>query len=161
MRRMLWLLPSLAAALLSAAPNFVVDGQVDEWAQVRPGYRATNPDDLVQAVSAAGDAYRGFLRVTFAKEHNPLTVPGSITLLADSDGDAHTGAEGFDVAFDFSPGLSISTLDHGSSSRVETGVSDLEVTKEPSYRAHDAEIGFPRGRGRPARSQSAGSNLTT
>lgn len=84
--------------------------------------------------------------VRVSRGQNPLVVPGSITLLADCDFDSRTGSDGFDVALEFSSGLSISTLDDGASSRVETGVTDLELTKAPSHSAHDAEIGFPRGR---------------
>ena len=144
MRPMMWLLPALSATFLSAAPNFVVDGQIDDWAGIRPGYTASDPDHLVQAVSVAADAYRVFLRVTFSKERNPNTVP--MTLLADSDGDSLTGDDGFDVALEFSSGLSVSTLENRASSPVKTGVIDLELTKAPAYVARDAEIGFPRGR---------------
>ena len=133
MRRMLWLLASLTASLLSAAPNFVVDGEVDEWAQIRPGYTAENPHDLVQAVSVAADAYRVFLRVTFSKERNPNTVP--MTLLADSDGDPLTGDDGFDVALEFSSGLSVLNIRKPSIQSGEDGRHRLRVDKGARLRS--------------------------
>lgn len=145
MRPSLFALAALTAACLSAAPNIVVDGQIAEWTQVRPGFTSEKPDHLVRAVSVAADPYRIFILLSFPLEQQIHALPGSVTLLADSDGDSATGEDGFDVAFEFSSGVSVTTFDRGISSLVKTGVNDLGLAYAPSVAARNVEVGFPRG----------------
>ena len=144
------LLLVLASGLILAAPaDVVVDGVHDDWARVRPVFEAGRSESaVIRQVRVSADSANVFFLFEFAKDSYAL--PGTVTLLADSDGQAATGRTvdglaGVDVAIDLFGGpLAVTVYDNEAGHPVASGPYDLELTKAPNFAARDVEVGWLR-----------------
>jgi hypothetical protein len=143
-------LPILALGFFSAPPAIVVDGNVTDWVRVTAGYHERQIETPIRSISVTGDGERVFVHFEFVKPQGLLALPGTLTLVADSDNNPNTGTlkeglAGADIALEFSPNTcAVIVFTQAGPTEVKCGDPNLGLTLAPSFAATDAELAISR-----------------
>lgn len=154
--------PSPGPSIRPERPPIVIDGDLDDWAQVGRVRFSADPETRgaaldLRAIWLADDPEGVFLRLDFRGPANVQGLPGALSLALDVDGDSSTGVDaqglpGTDLLVDFTrrdpetgelrDGVTV-RLPGEPEARLDP--DDIGLMFEPRYAAPSIEVRIARG----------------